>query len=106
MNAIELETYLWLGQSWTSNSQQWLFFTTDFGKLIHHLSNLNLPVAPPPHPSHARLNGNNNRPTNWLHLQIQIDLIFIFTLEVVNEDISLFFFCYNVFIWGNTTVPS
>ena len=47
MNAIKLETYLWLGQSWTSNSQQWLFFTTDFGKLIHHLSNLNLPVAPP-----------------------------------------------------------
>ena len=105
MNAIELETYLWLGQSWTSNSQQWLFFTTDFGKLIHHLSNLNLPVAPP-HPSHARLNDNNNRPTSRLHLHIQIDLVFIFTLDVVNEDISLFFFCYNVFIWGNTTVPS
>ena len=105
MNAIELETYLWLGQSWTSNAQQLLFFTTDFGKMIHQLSNLNLQVAHPP--SHARLNdNNNNRPTSWLHLQIQIDLIFIFTLDVVNEDISLIFFCYNVFIWGNTTVPS
>ena len=90
MNAIKLETYLWLGQGWPSNSQLWLFFTTDFGKLVHHLSNLNLPVAPP-HPSHARLNDNNNRPTSWLHLQIQIDLVFIFTLDVVNEDISLFF---------------
>lgn len=67
-----------------------IFFTTDFGKLIHPLSNLNLPVAPPP-PSHARLDDNNNRPTSWLHLQIQIDLIFIFTLDVVKRIFHYFF---------------